>query len=197
MNKNLVAKIIFLDFDGPLSNGRVTLAYGDNQAMDPVICRALNHICEASGAKIVCTSTRAVLAPGHRDETMHCFEQAGLDIRHVHHDWSCNDDNGGNRYRQIEQWLARHPETTHYAVVDDERVIDLQKRHHPKMVKTSMVDGLRMSGIRRIADLLDFDIIEAFHAARGNVKSLNQFVLPFEPWHDRRNQDLINKRIEP
>ena len=54
-----------------------------------------------------------------------------------------------------------------------------------------------MSGIRRIADLLDFDIIEAFHAARGNVKSLNQFVLPFEPWHDRRNQDLINKRIEP
>lgn len=190
---NLAAKIIFLDFDGPVSNARVTLAYGDDDHMDPVAMRCLNHICAASGAKIVCTATRAVLGEWNRRDCLRRFEQAGLDISHVHHDWSCNDDNGGSRYEQIEKWLKDHPEVTHYAILDDERVADRNKMTHPKMVKAHMYDGASSNAFRRIAMLLDFDLLHAFNAARAENRDIHQFVIPFTPWQEDHNTRLAQR----
>ena len=183
-------KIIFLDFDGPLSNARVTLSYGDDDYMDPVALGALNNICEASGTKIVCTSTRAVVFSGHREDCLWRFKQAGLDISHVHHDWSCNDDNGGNRYQQIETWLKQHPGVTHYAVVDDENVRNINGRNHPKLVKTSMYDGISFKDYEKIARLLDFRLTKAFNKARESIVSRGQFILPFDDYQERRNSNL-------
>ncbi|MDB5491209.1 MAG: hypothetical protein JWO78_1058, partial [Micavibrio sp.] len=193
----VVMKIIFLDFDGPLSNVRVTLGYGADDRMDPVTLRALNHICEASGAKIVCTSVRAVLHPGRYQDCMWRFKQAGLDLSHVHRDWSCNTDNGGNRYEQIEAWLAAHEGVTHYAVVDDEQVLDRQGHNHPKLVKTSMNDGMAFRQFQRLAKLLDFDLLLAFDKAREWTDwGREQMVLPFDFLAMRHNASMAIRRID-
>lgn len=112
-------KVIFLDFDGPLSNHRVTFATGDMKAFDPVTVAMLNKICELTEAKIVCTSTRAPLNnPDSHGNTIRRFTEARLNLGHLHEDWSCRYDNRP-REGHITKWLAEHPEVTEYVAVDD------------------------------------------------------------------------------
>lgn len=116
------AKIIFLDFDGPLSNHRTALATGDMKAFDPQTIAIVNVICELSGARIVCTSTRAPASdPVGKDRIMRRFAGASLDLNHIHEDWSCRYDNGP-RENHIACWLSRHPEVVQSVTVDDKPV---------------------------------------------------------------------------
>lgn len=187
-------KIIFLDFDGPLSNERVTLAYGDNQSMDPVACRALNHICEDSGAKIVCTSTRAVKGnDGDYKEAMLYFNQAGLDIRHIHPDWSCNPGNHIPRHRAISEWLSHHPEITQYVIIDDESVADEKDAEYPNMLKVSMTDGIGSGTFRSMENRLGMNISKVFLAAQTDHKNAGQLRLAFDQWDAGANADIILK----
>lgn len=182
-------KIIFLDFDGPLSNSRVTLAFGDDGYMDPVALRSFNHVCTVAGAKIVCISIRALEENfQNRKENMWRFEQAGLDVSHIHPDWSCRD-NRGSRKVAIEDWLARHPEVTDYVIVDDETV-DL-----PNLIKVDMYNGMRMEDFRRIAEIFGVDLVHAFNEARGADFRPAQFGLPFEHYTRESNARLALKPI--
>lgn len=155
-------KIIFLDFDGPLSNLLVALGNGSMHAFDPVTIRALNTLCAFSGAKIVCTSTRAqTWMPEKRDMAVAHFEKGGLDLKHIHTDWSCRYETG-SRKEHILQWLAEHPEVTHTVIVDD-FAVDL-----PNLVLVSPYDGLNLQHFVQIAAALDIDLTAALNWAKDN-----------------------------
>ena len=178
-------KIIFLDFDGPLSNARTVLALGDEGFFDPVAVQALNHICAASGARVVCTSTRT-----HPDweegfiKAVRFFDVAGLDLKYLHPDWSCCTDLDMPRKDHIRQWLKHHPEVTHYAIVDDEKV-GLRCT-----VRVSQIDGMNHNDFEKIAACLDIDLCAAFNEARKQTGRSPQYSLPFD-----KHDEMLNAVI--
>jgi len=156
-------KVIFLDFDGPLSNPRVILYAGNDNAIDPVALGALNNLCEATGVKIVCSSTRTLA--GHAEnfeETKRLLQEAGLDLKHLHEDWSCFYSDKTTREEHIRKWLHHHPEVTHYAIIDDEKI---KLRKH--LVRVTEMDGLQVQHFEKLAKILDFNIIDVFNHARN------------------------------
>jgi hypothetical protein len=181
---SVATKIIFLDFDGPLSTSRTQFQTGNNLPFDPVAVQILNHICAASGAKIVCSSRRtwAQSRENFRETRMH-FEKAGLDISNIHPDWSCRTDHG-DRKDHIEGFLKKHPEVTHYAIVDDETV-DL-----PGLVLVGEEDGILMKHFEAVAKHLDFDLGLAFYRAAVESRDLNHPLLPFGAYEIQFNNSI-------
>ena len=154
-------KIIFLDFDGPLSNPRIILSLGDDNEFDPVAVGALNNLCEATGVKIVCSSTRTMAGNDKNfQKTRALLTSAGLDPCHLHEDWCCFYSMNTSRKTHISQWLAKHPEVTHYAIVDDERV------RLPNLVRVTEMDGLLVRHFEKLAKILDFNVMDIFNKAR-------------------------------
>ncbi|MDB5490284.1 MAG: hypothetical protein JWO78_133 [Micavibrio sp.] len=136
-------KIIFLDFDGPLCNHRVTAATGSMEAFDQYAIAVLRKVCDLSGAKIVCTSTRAPLYEGGRkDIVAQWFADAGMGAEYLHPDWSCRYDNTkGGRREHIARWLTEHPDCSiRDTVTIDDNFVDV-----PNLVQVNRYDGL-MSG---------------------------------------------------
>ncbi len=150
-------KIIFLDFDGPLSNHRVGAQTGSMKLFDPVAVGALNNICKVSNSKIVCTSVRAQL--WHDDsfkKACYYFEQAGLDLGYLHEDWSCRYD-AGLREGHILKWLDLHPDVTQYAIIDD-GLVDL-----PNFVRVDTYNGIGFNDFQKVAALLGTDMSKVFN----------------------------------
>ena len=151
------SKVIFLDFDGPLSSHRMAMRYGRFHEFDPVTCGVLDHICHVSGAKIVATSVRTEMrSAADRYETKILFERAGLSPEHMHADWSARDGRTSSRLQHIKSYLATHPEITHYAIVDDEAEND-EYHNHPAIVMVEHEDGLQYHHFERIIALLEID----------------------------------------
>jgi hypothetical protein len=162
-------KVIFLDFDGPISNPRSILCTGSETPFDPIAVGALSNLCEATGVKIVCSSTRTFASSQRsREETEALLTAAGFDLKHLHPDWSCFYDSGTSRRTHIKQWLAKHPEITHYAIIDDENV------KLPNLVRVTERDGLLMRHFEQLARILDFPIIDIFKTARQKYHEANQ-----------------------
>jgi hypothetical protein len=57
-----------------------------------------------------------------------------------------------NRATEIDDWLSRHPDVSHYAILDDIQQFNAAQR--PRFVQTSYVHGLRGKDLRRIEDIL-------------------------------------------
>lgn len=185
-----VQKVIFLDFDGPLSNVRTTLQTGRHHAFDPVAVEGLSNICSASGARIVCTSIRTWADDRYNFlENKRLFEEAGLDIAMLHQDWTCRTDNG-LREDHIRNWLAAHPEVTHYAILDDD-IVDL-----PNFIKVTHFNGILFEHFDAVAKCLDFDIILAFNTARLNAfHQEGQFRLILDIFDEQYNDSVMRNDI--
>ncbi len=124
---NLPTKVIFLDFDGPILNARVALAVGEGlwSTPDPVACQLIARVCEA-GVGIVVSSTWRNLTEGVR-KTVHDVLEEGKLTKYVHPDWRTINapydqypESRDARPYEIQEWLARHPEVTDYAILDDD-----------------------------------------------------------------------------
>ena len=163
-------KIIFLDFDEVLSGHRVNLATGSMNDFDPIAVRTLNNICAVTGAKIVCTSVRADIreADAFR-EAMSLFRKAGMDLNHIHQDWTCRYDSGP-REGHIHAWLQQHPGVTHHAIIDDADVA------LPNLVRVGADHVIVLKDIEKLAGFLDFDLLSVVRYAQekelGNKPSL-------------------------
>lgn len=181
IDKNFIMKIIFLDIDGPLANDLSHMKHGTYKKYDEGSCGILNSICELSGAKIVLTSTNAINRIKTYNEICNALRDAGLDPKHLHKDWTARIDefrsNGKERSRTnlIKRWLLRHPDVTHYTILDDDKV------HLPNFVPVSRYSGIMAKQFYRAADDLDFDIGHVFDQAARNFLSepKNQLFLPF------------------
>ena len=139
-------KIVFLDIDGVLCSPRAALALGDEgivRRLDPVAVAMVNDICDKTGAKIVISSTWRI----ETDRMDIVLQAAGVDSKHFFfkdHDLGnfgfYTPRNGKNRGEEIAAWIDRHPEVTHYVILDDDSDFsDEQKKYH---VKTDYINGM-------------------------------------------------------
>ena len=156
-------KIIFLDFDGPLTNARVILGSGDEYGFDPVAVQAPNNICATTGIRIVCSSSRThASSESNRQETMALFASHGFDVSHFHDDWSCSRGIRSKRKADIQEWLKKHPEVTHYAIVDDDAV------RMPNLIRVNEAEGMLLRHFSKMAKILDFNLAAVFARAHEN-----------------------------
>lgn len=173
-------KIIILDFDVPVTNRLTALFTGSPFALNPVIIGIINHICQAGGAKLVCSSNRAAL--NHKAETVALLTQAGFDCAaHLHPDWSCNYEStslqtpdkelsAAIRTRNIKRWLTAHPDTTHYAAIDDLK-LSLENFVHI----TDNNNGVSFEALQKLCYLLEIDLHDVAKVANPTAKSRIKF----------------------
>lgn len=108
-------KILFLDFDGVI---RVPVDWetADGHDYCPDLLRRIAWIVRSTGAMLVTCSERRWM--DGRDKIMAELEP-WLPEAVFHADWQTPRE-PRERWAQIEAWLARHPEVTRYAILDDE-----------------------------------------------------------------------------
>lgn len=160
-------KILFLDFDVPVTNRLTALATGSPFALNPLVMRILNNICKAAGALLVCSSNRAGL--DHRDEVLALLREAGFDTQYLHEDWSCSCESTYKpvgrssaqvRTDNIRRWLAEHPEVAIYAAIDD-LAVDM-----PNLVLVKdQNNGLLFEDMQKLCHLLAVDLNDVALAA--------------------------------
>jgi hypothetical protein len=118
-------RIVFLDFDGPMIPHRSKILPGRFQAgfwasqFDPVAALWIEAILQASGARLVISST-------WRREGREFIERMlalnGVNPRHLHDDWSTARINKA-RDDELREWLSRHDEVSDFIIVDDDESI--------------------------------------------------------------------------
>ena len=152
-------KIIFLDIDGVLNSrafmtrmhkaGKKFTLFDD---LDFDAVKVLNDVVKKTGAKVVLSSTwrrhhsitwmRSILA-------RHGFEGPLIDFTPTEVDLPTPlpPFEYPQRGHEIQDWLTRHPEVTHFVIIDDDS--DMAHLKH-KLVQTSFDDGLLPKHIEAI-----------------------------------------------
>lgn len=143
-------KILFLDFDGPMMPGRSYLLPENYRRLvtrfDPVASAMVQRLLEDADARLVISSTWR--AHG-RDVIAGMLLNNQIDSSRLHEDWRTSHHRmSASRASEIQEWLARHPETTHWVALDDDVTPE------PGGVKCSFVDGLLDKHYRMAQELL-------------------------------------------
>jgi hypothetical protein len=108
--------IIFLDFDGVLNSSRFVKDLGEKWTMneiDPVAVQRLNKIVEATGAKIVISSTWRILSS--LDELKKIIADNGGRVDIIGE----TPDLGWERGHEIQAWLDGNPGHDNFIILDD------------------------------------------------------------------------------
>lgn len=119
-------RVIFLDIDGVLNNlkdAHEESPLTDRFALDfsnwnPHALRRLNDLCKATGAKVVISSSWRKL----QSDPAWWNEQFVLNARcpDIEVIGITGDSHNGFRGREVNDWLAKHPEVERYVIIDDE-----------------------------------------------------------------------------
>lgn len=147
----MTTKVLFLDVDGPMIPTRAWRLPGNvskiHKQFDPCAVANILYVLETTGAKIVLSSTWGRVYDWA--DILHWFNESGIAPRAFHADAiTPRFAEHTDRVIEIKAWLARHPEITHYAVLDDDTV-DL-----PNFVKVSVRNGLMYEHVEELLTLL-------------------------------------------
>lgn len=134
----MTEKVLFVDVDGPLIPARALFlpenlqrTWVEQWRFDPCAVGMLNFLAWAvPDLHAVISSHRVGFAahvPGLEGLTTldrafweGIFEKNGLQLK-LHHDWITPRRVGGDpKVIEIDRWLAKHPEVTTFAVIDDD-----------------------------------------------------------------------------
>lgn len=123
------SKALFLDIDGVLWTPRVLVGHNRksyrriDHPLDPVMINFIDRMCATLRVRVVISSTHRLLRD--RAELVEWLSPLG---DHFHPDYKTKRFGGRPRGEEIQDWLDRHPETTHYAILDDDSdMLDRQK----------------------------------------------------------------------
>lgn len=147
-------KIIFLDVDGVLNSTRTAIAFGGfpmelhhKEAFDWVAIKLLQRLCDSSGAQVVLSSTWRLYF-----SVKEMADLLGLPI--IDKTPMLSSPRGV----EINDWLIRHPEVKHYAIVDDDS--DMMPQQQTNFVQTNPEEGLSWANYRKICTLVGADHFE-------------------------------------
>lgn len=144
-------KVVFLDVDGVLncasrwgSLPTCATEMHSGGKIDPIATKRLKTIIDATGAKIVVSSTWRIV---HMKALTAWLHRHGIDQKHVigrtpHHlsvKVVGKEVVSIPRGRQIQEWLDAHPEVTRFVILDDDEDMEHLRPH---LVKTTWKDGL-------------------------------------------------------
>jgi hypothetical protein len=157
-------KIIFLDVDGVLNStdyfrsddfqagrkAKDATTFWCNHISDELI-KELNKILEATGAKIVVSSSWR--KSNHLDSV---FKVKGITFIDCTKNWIDKYINTGytsRRGQEIEEWLERHPEVESYVILDDDSdMLESQKKF---FIKVDREIGLCDSDCNKAIEILN------------------------------------------
>ena len=103
-------KVIFLDIDGVLNSDKTSNPRKLPYIVDKKLLRRLNKLLDRTGAKVVLSST-------WRCDPIGLLAAKYWKIPFVD---VCPDRPKSPRSKEIKAWIARHPRTSRFAVIDDE-----------------------------------------------------------------------------
>ena len=136
-------RVLFLDCDGVLNNRDSwntiydTEIYYSCHVLNRDLVERLIKIVKDTDCKVVLSSTWRIL-----DRGVPFLKNNGIDI------FDSTDKEYGTRGTQIARWLAKHPEVSTYAIVDDDDdMLDSQLKH---FFQTDIEHGLTESVAYRI-----------------------------------------------
>ena len=145
---NYTVKALFLDFDGVLNSHRylysnrrpANMEFKGNEhlMLDPEAVARVNRIIEATGAKVVISSSWRHAWPLERLREIlaaRAFVGDVIDIT------PSGSSFGVRRGDEIAQWLDEHPGVTKFVAIDDDADDSLIMKHH--LVKTMFAYGLQ------------------------------------------------------
>ena len=147
-------KIIFLDIDGVFNSHRTCLALGGIPSgmkkkavkfLDPLAISMVREICKLADAKIVLSSTWRKIRP---------FEEYAkeFNLPIIDRTESCSDK-GHMRGYEIEDWLDKNPEVTHYAIIDDDS--DMLESQKANFVHINGLEGFLYQHALRLGEILE------------------------------------------
>ena len=147
-------KVLFLDVDEVLTSRRTIYAFmtvprcgmkDAHKQLDTISIQLIKNI-EKKGVKIVLSSTWRI---GHSVEEA----SKALSIKLFDKTGRCPTGFRGN---EIQEWLNKHPEVTHYVILDDsDDFLPEQKRFH---VKVNYRNGVLAHHYEKICRLLKINI---------------------------------------
>lgn len=150
-------KVIFLDFDGVLNSRRTVAAYGcygflgfrDGYHLDPVALKMVEVLCKDTSASIVISSSWRIGAD--LQEFKDLFDHYKIDVNVVGFT-PRSYEIGEIRGHEIEAYLVKHPQITHYAILDDDSdMLETQKAH---FVHVNPTDGLSWKNFEQAKKIL-------------------------------------------
>lgn len=142
-------KVLFLDIDGVLNCETTWERLGDEfgiyRAMMGIDFRLVellkDWLRDHPEVEVVLSSTWRL------DERM------AAEVKRRGIDFIAMTRNLGPRSREIADWLAAHPQVTHYAILDDiPQFAATQQRH---FVRTRYVHGLQFKDLQRVSQILE------------------------------------------
>jgi len=165
-------KIIFLDFDGPMIPLRIA-AYDavvkpiDKydvakpttwhwSTFDPVAVAFINSLLHDPQLKLVISSS---WRRSGKERICQVLSMNNISPANLHEDWAtitevsladAESSGGCRRSFQINDWLKHHPETTHYAVLDDASLKGVKN-----FVHVTLEDGLLYEHQKQVIKLLE------------------------------------------
>jgi histidinol phosphatase-like enzyme len=153
-------KIIFMDFDGCLNSGKYFSSLNEGfddpiNQLDPVAISRLNKITDATGAKIVVSSTWR-LAFINREQPLtslqNCLKSYGITGEII--DMTPNKPNAvrNRRGKEIQSWIDAHYSLIEkFVIIDDDPDMG---RLRNKQILTKFEDGLLDDHVEKIINLL-------------------------------------------
>lgn len=155
-----MSKIIFLDFDGVITTVK------SNWNLDKEKMELVKQICDATGAKIVISSswrrytleqTLELITTKQIENGFQSFlypeDVMGITAR-MYAFKSGNRETHYGLYRgvEIEQWLSEHKDVTNYVILDDDSDMLLCQKKH--FIKTHALRGISKRDVKRAINIL-------------------------------------------
>ena len=151
-----MSKILFLDVDGVLNNGKwaekvqktENRSILNNAMLYPKSLQQLKRIIDETGAQIVVSSSWRQISRLMTALTQQ-LNLYGLSIADT------TPYTGADRGEDISAWLSNHPEVTEYAILDDDSDMTTHINH---LTQTSFQTGLRKEEADNCIDILNNNI---------------------------------------
>lgn len=163
-------KILFLDLDGVLNSERSFLsgAYRTEEyskqnpddpyylkittcTIDPVACGMVNRLCRELDVKIVISSTHRMHftdGPEKLNQIKNYFNSLGVNGEFIiGYTLRLHTIRG----QEIDEWLKRHPNVSHYAILDDSS--DMLESQMENFVRCNLEDGMSARNYRDLTRL--------------------------------------------
>lgn len=179
--------VLFLDFDGPLTNTRAYLAFDKPMkrkmwtTADPIAIAFLNRLCKEYNVKIVVSST-------WRKHNAFVMNPTGVDAKEslrlwgftgeFHEDWRTIDNSRWSRSEEIIEWLTRHiDEVDIFATLDDMTLDDILNP-----VTVDCYDGTSSPNMERLESIFNRT------GKRNSVERLKEHILMSKKIAEKKQQ---------
>ena len=171
-------KVLFLDIDGVLNTHKTRLLHGNvfinsvgvKDKLDPYGSLFIKRLTQ-HGIQIVLSSA---WRGGKRfaEEKERAFSFPIID-RTPSHPFP-----GSIRGDEIKVWLDKHPEVTHYYIVDDDP--DMLQEQLPNFVQTKHQEGITFEAMGKICKILGFDVwdLTKYRKEPENIEDPDDLVNP-------------------